>query len=63
MDLPDKFHFTAVIYEMQKQFYHGREWLKHRMEQRVDEVGYRARRWKKNISDDTFVLNDQDKTA
>lgn len=61
MDLPDKYHFTAVIYEMQKQYYHGREWFKVKKEQRLEELNFHFKRWK--TSDDSFCQNDLEKMA
>lgn len=61
IDLPDKYHFVAAIYEMQKQFYHGKEWYRAKQEQRLDEAKYRFKRWK--ISDDSLCQNDLEKMA
>lgn len=33
VDLPDKFHFCSVIYEIQKQYYHGKQWLDEKIQQ------------------------------
>ena len=50
-----------LIYEMQKQFYHGKEWYRAKQEQRLDEAKYRFKRWK--ISDDSLCQNDLEKMA
>lgn len=45
MDLPDKYHFCAVLYEMQKQYFHGRDWYAAKS-QRVGEVYSHLKRGK-----------------
>lgn len=50
LDLPDKFHFNATIYEMQKQYYHGQTWYKEKREKRIEELGYKIKRGGKAIN-------------
>ena len=33
IDLPDKFHFCSIIYEIQKQYYHGKQWFDEKIQQ------------------------------
>jgi hypothetical protein len=52
MDLPDKLHFSAIIYEMQKQFYHGKNWYNQKKEDRINSIGFRFKRWKSQLLND-----------
>jgi len=41
-DLPDNFHFIGMIYEIDKQVYHGKEWYRVKTEERIENTGYQC---------------------
>jgi hypothetical protein len=41
-DLPDNFHFIGMIYEIDKQVYHGKEWYRVKTEERIVNTGYQC---------------------
>jgi len=38
--LPDNFHFIGMIYEIDKQWFHGKEWYRVKTEERILCAGY-----------------------
>lgn len=60
-DLPHNFHFSAVIYEMQKQYYHGKRWYDSKIETRMEEQSFRFKRWKSALHNDLEHMAKQKK--
>jgi hypothetical protein len=56
MDLPDTFHFSAVLFEMQKQYYHGNRWYNQAIEQRKEELGFKFKKWRSAIYSDLELM-------
>lgn len=50
MDLPDDYHFCAVIYEMVKQHFHAREWFTVKRESRIEETSFVFKKWKSEMA-------------
>jgi len=59
LDLPDKFHFVAIIYEMFKQFYHSKKWFDAKIEAKHEELGYKFKKWKSAIHNDLELMAKQ----
>lgn len=46
LDLPDDFHFCAIIYEMDKQYYHAKRWFEAKLSNTLEENGFKFKKWK-----------------
>ena len=59
LSLPDKFHFSSVIYEMQKQYFHSKNWFDSKIEARREQCGFRFKKWKSQLHSDLELMAKQ----
>jgi hypothetical protein len=59
LDLPDKFHFCSVIFEMMKQYNHCKKWYDAKRELKHEEQGFKFKRWKSSLHSDLELMAKQ----
>ena len=56
LDMPDTFHFSAIIYEMLKQYYHGKKWYNTKVDARSEELGFKFKKWRSALHSDLELM-------
>lgn len=59
MDLPDDFHFCAILHEMFKQYYHSKRWFKNCIKVTMDENNFKFKKWKCNLYTELDLMKQQ----